>query len=298
MSATLISLLLSSVLLQDVDCDGTYRHHLQGICIDDEGSIFWSFTTTLVKTDADGKVLRRIDVENHHGDLCHHKGSIYVAVNFGRFNDPEGHADSWVYVYRADDLSLVSKHEVQQVFHGAGGIGHRDGHFFVVGGLPDGVPENYVYEYDSDFRFIRKHVINSGHTLLGIQTATFAHDRWWFGCYGSPKTLLVTDAEFRLKGRYEFDCSLGIAGLADGQLLGTKGRCEKGTGCTGSARVLVPDNESGLRPLEKSRADETSDASGGVFLLPYFPGKSRFRRPVVQRGIMTRLARASPANNR
>lgn len=250
MSVLLISLLLNSTTPEHIDCDGNYRHHLQGICMDGDGNLFWSFTTTLVKTDKSGKVLRKIDVRNHHGDLCHHESLIYVAVNFGRFNDPEGHADSWVYVYRADDLALVSKHEVQQVFHGAGGIGYREGHFFIVGGLPDGVQENYVYEYDSTFRFIRKHVIRSGHTLLGIQTAAYAHDRWWFGCYGNPKILLVTDAEFRLLGRYEFDCSLGITGIADGKLLGASGRCLKDSGCTGSANVLLPDDQSGLRPVE------------------------------------------------
>ena len=157
MNTALFALLLTASLFHDVSCDGTYRHHLQGICTDESGSIYWSFTTTIVKTDADGKVSRRIEVGNHHGDLCFHDGRIYVAVNFGRFNEPDGKADSWVYVYRASDLSLVSKHEVQQVFHGAGGMGFRDGHFFVVGGLPDGVQKNYVYEYDAEFKFIKRH---------------------------------------------------------------------------------------------------------------------------------------------
>ena len=40
-------------------------------------------------------------------------------------------------------------------------------------------------------------------------------DRWWFGCYGTPSILLVTDADFQMKGRYAFDCSLGIEGLSD-----------------------------------------------------------------------------------
>lgn len=252
MSSTLITLLLTSLPLQNVDCEGNYRHHLQGICTDDGGDIFWSFTTTLVKTDSQGKVIQQIEVGNHHGDLCHHDGRIYVAVNFGRFNDPQGNADSWVYVYRAKDLSLVSKHEVQQVFHGAGGIGYRNGRFYVVGGLPDGVQENYVYEYDLGFRFVNKHVIKSGHTRLGIQTAAFAHDRWWFGCYGDPKILLVTDAEFRMQGRYEFDCSLGISGLKEGRLLGASGHCTKDVGCTGSVRVLIADRKAGLRGFNDS----------------------------------------------
>ncbi|MEZ6091452.1 MAG: hypothetical protein R3C05_26235 [Pirellulaceae bacterium] len=216
---TLAAILLvdTTVHAQDfrnIDCEGTYQHHLQGICADTE-AIYWSFTTTLVKTDLDGKLLKKVPVANHHGDLCFHDGKLYIAVNLGKFNDPKGNADSWVYVYDADTLKELSRHEVRQVFHGAGGIGFRDDHFFVVGGLPDGVEENYVYEYDGEFRLVKKHVIMSGHTHLGIQTATFAHDRWWFGCYGDPKILLVTDADFQMKGRYEFDCSLGIEGLSE-----------------------------------------------------------------------------------
>jgi hypothetical protein len=230
----------------NVPCEGMYQHHLQGICVDRE-AIYWSFTTTLVKTDLDGNLLKKVPVANHHGDLCHHEGKLYIAVNLGKFNDPEGNADSWVYVYDANTLKEIARHEAQEVFHGAGGIGFRDNHFFVVGGLPDGGEENYAYEYDGDFKFVKKHVIKSGHTHLGIQTATFAHDRWWFGCYGDPTILLVTDAEFQMKGRYEFDCSLGIERLPEGRLLSATGRCEKDKGCTGSVQVAVPDEKTGLK---------------------------------------------------
>lgn len=229
----------------NVTCEGTYPHHLQGVCAD-SNSIYWCFTTTLVKTDLNGKLLKQIPVANHHGDLCEHDGKIYVALNLGKFNDPKGNANSWVYVYNASDLSLVTKHETSEVFHGAGGIGYREGHFYVVGGLPDGVEENYVYEYDDQFRFIRKHTIASGHTHLGIQTATFAEGSWWFGCYGDPKILLVTDADFRMLGRYQYDCSLGIAGLPGGKFLSAGGVCRDKV-CTGTVQLAVPDEKQGLR---------------------------------------------------
>lgn len=235
---------------RNVTCEGEYAHHLQGVCVD-ENAIYWSFTTTLVKTDLDGKVLKKIPVVNHHGDLCHHDGKVYIAVNLGRFNNPEGKADSWVYVYDAATLNEIARHEVQEVFHGAGGIGVKDGHFFVVGGLPKGIEENYVYEYDSAFQFLKKHTLHSGYTLMGIQTVTFAHDRWWFGCYGTPAVLLVTDASFEMKGRYEFNCSLGIEGLPNGQLLSATGRCNQGTGCVGSVKIAVPDEITGLRILDQ-----------------------------------------------
>ncbi|MCB1063732.1 MAG: hypothetical protein KDN20_12520 [Verrucomicrobiae bacterium] len=230
----------------NVACEGDYQHHLQGVCHDEKGALFWSFTTELVRTDAQGKVEKKIPVENHHGDLCFHEGKIYVAVNLGRFNDPKGNADSWVYVYDSGSLSFVSKHSVPEVFHGAGGMDVRDGHFFVVGGLPDGVKENYVYEYDEAFRFLKKHVIASGWTQLGIQTAAWHDGAWWFGCYGTPKILLKTDASFRLLGRYEFDASLGVAGVAKDLLLVAKGPRTEAGRCRGTLHLAKSDEKAGL----------------------------------------------------
>lgn len=233
-----------------VHCEGDYKHHLQGVCVDEE-HIYWSFTTTLVKTDREGKAVKTLPVPNHHGDLCHVDGKIYVAVNLGKFNDPQGNADSWVYEYAAGTLKLLKKHETQEVFHGAGGMDARDGHFFVVGGLPDGVQENYVYEYDEQFQFVKKHVVKSGHTFLGIQTACFHEGRWYFGCYGSPSILLVTDEKFQMIGRYEYNCSLGIVGFGPEQLFSAAGTCRKETGCDGKVRVAVPDEKAGLRVVNQ-----------------------------------------------
>lgn len=229
-------------------CEGSYPHHLQGICTDGS-AIYWSFTTTLVKTDLQGKLLKQVGVVTHHGDLCYHEGKLYVAVNLGKFNDPAGNADSWVYVYDAGSLEELARHETQEAIYGAGGIGFRADRFFIVGGLPKGIDENYVFEYDRNFKFLGRHAIHSGQTLLGIQTAAFAHDRWWFGCYGAPQILLVTDAEFQMKGRYEFNCSLGIEALPDGRLLIAAGQCVQGKGCTGSVQIAMPDTDAGLKVL-------------------------------------------------
>lgn len=235
-------------------CQGDYPHHLQGVCTDGQ-AIYWSFTTQLVKTDLDGKLLEKVDVPNHHGDLCYSDGKLYVAVNLGKFNDPAGNADSWVYVYDAQSLQELTRHETQQAVYGAGGIGVRNGHFFVVGGLPASIEENYVYEYDGNFTFVKRHEIASGQTLLGIQTATFAHNRWWFGCYGNPQVLLVTDAEFQMQGKYVFNCSLGIEGLPGGRLLVASGAHDKARGHTGQVRVATPDDTAGLKIVPEGRAD-------------------------------------------
>ncbi len=233
---------------KSITCEGAYPHHLQGFDLDDKG-IYWSFTTQLVKTDLKGKLLKKIPVPNHHGDLCVQNGRVYVAVNLGKFNDPKGNADSWVYVYNADDLSLIAKHETPEVFHGAGGMSFYNGHFYVIGGLPHEIDENYVYEYDDKFQFVKKHII-SGHTHIGIQTATFHDGKWWFGCYGSPKIMLVTDTDFKLLGRYEFDCSLGIAPSSTGQFYTAKDSYKKPKGHTGSIHQVLPDGKNGLKFIE------------------------------------------------
>ncbi len=44
------------------------------------------------------------------------------------------------------------------------------GKFLIVGGLPTGVDENYLYEYDESFKFRTRHVLGGGYTLMGIQT--------------------------------------------------------------------------------------------------------------------------------
>jgi len=229
-----------------IECEGTYKQHLQGVCTDDKESIFWCFTSKLVKTDRTGKIQQQFDVQSHHGDLCFHDGKLFVAVNFGQFNRADGNADSWVYVYGAHDLSLVARHSVPEVFYGAGGIAYHGGKFIVVGGLPPGFEENYAYEYDPNFKFVKKHLLKSGYTLKGIQTAAYADGHWWFGCYGKPPILLQADEAFQKVERYEFDCSLGIMPVSAGKFRIAGGTCSKEKGCTGRLVPAHPDPKQGL----------------------------------------------------
>jgi len=231
-----------------VDCDGRYPGHLQGICLDQSGDIYWSFTTWLVKTDSAGKLIKKVPAVNHHGDCCYEDGRVYVAVNLGKFNDPAGNADSWVYVYDAETLEELARHEVQQVKYGAGGIASHNGRFIVVGGLPDSFKENYLYEFDRDFKFVKKHVLSSGHTHLGIQGATYIDGQWWFACYGGQ--VLKASADFKMAGRYAFECGYGIVGLGGERFYIARGKCKKSDGCDGNLLQAVPDEKSGLKVIE------------------------------------------------
>lgn len=231
---------------QSAECEGAYTNHLQGICIDGRDAIFWSWTDALVKTDRRGRLLKQINVANHHGDLCFLDGKVYVAVNLGRFNLPAGRADSWVYVYAANTLAEAERHPTPEVVHGAGGIACHAGHFIVVGGLPVGSDENYLYEYDRKFKFQKRRVLASGYTFKGIQTAEFADGAWWFGCYGDPKWLLRADPDFQLTGRWAFDASLGVSGLGDGRFLIGQNTRDQGGRHQGRAGLARFDERKGL----------------------------------------------------
>ena len=232
--------------IQTIACEGAYPKHLQGVASDGREAIFWSWTDALVKTDLRGRILKRIPADNHQGDLCFHGGRVFVAVNLGKFNEPPGRADSWVYVYDAATLDLLARHAVPEVVHGAGGIAQREGKFIVVGGLPPGVEENYLYEYDASFRFMKRHVLASGHTDKGIQTATWANGAWWFGCYGKPAILLRADENFKFTGRWEFNASLGLEALPGGRFLIGQNTLTKGMGHVGRVVTAREDGAKGL----------------------------------------------------
>ncbi len=207
-------------------CEGDYNGHVQGI-VSDGSYIYWSWTSQLAKTDMTGKVLKVIDVCWHHGDLCLHDGKLYVAVNQGKFNQ-EAKAKNDVYVYNAADLTYITKYPVPELRHGAGGMDWYDGHFYVVGGLPKGYEHNFVYKYDEQFRFIDRYVIPSGYTKLGIQTACFAKDTWFFGTYSG--TTLICSADLKYKGFSRAHTSLGLTYLPDGRFLYAVGFREENAG--------------------------------------------------------------------
>ena len=243
---TLAALPVPGGEFQPTTCEGSYPMHLQGVCTDEREAIYWSWTDALVKTDLRGRVLRQVKVANHHGDLCFVEGRLYVAVNLGKFNEPAGSADSWVYVYDAGTLTEIARHKVPELVHGAGGIAYHEGKFIVVGGLPQGAGENYLYEYDAAFAFQKRRVLASGYTLMGIQTATFAEGSWWFGCYGNPRRLLRADRSFQLTGNWEFDASLGIVGLGDGRFLIGQNTRTKDVGHQGRVAGARADATKGL----------------------------------------------------
>lgn len=204
---------------ETVFCEGIYRNHLQGLCTDDKGNIYWSWTDRLVKTDARGKKLVEVPAPNHQGDLCFTDNKIYVAVNLGKFNRDDATADSWVFEFDAKDLRELRRIPVPELKYGAGGMAYRDGKFLIVGGLPPGYEDNHVYEFDRNFKFQKAHPIQSGYTLMGIQTIAYAHGYWWAGCYGNPVVTLQLNEDLKVINRHSIDTSVGMDALSKPHML-------------------------------------------------------------------------------
>lgn len=208
-----------------VKCPGNYGGHLQGLATDGR-HIYWSFTVTIVKTDLTGKILATRDAPSHQGDLCVKDGTVYVAVNRGHFNHRKG-AVSEVHSYDAETLKPLKIWPLKDMPHGAGGMTWRGERFFIVGGLPPSHNRNYVYEYDKDFNLVKRHILNTGFTLMGIQTAAYEDGRFLFGIYGdkgNPHGVLAVENDLKTFKRYRCGGSVGMLRFGERYFIGKTGK--------------------------------------------------------------------------
>ena len=168
-----------------IRCEGEYPWHLQGVAGDGE-NLYWSFSDRVVKTDKTGRLLKSSRPDKlHWGDLCVKDGVVYVAVNRGKFNEESGAVNS-VLALSSETLETLWTKSLPEVVYGAGGIACGPGGFYVVGGLPKTHKCNYIYVYTPEFRFVRRIVLETGYTMLGIQTIDFVRGDCLLGVYPSP----------------------------------------------------------------------------------------------------------------
>ena len=212
-------------LPEKIVCEGSYGGHLQGVATDGE-SIYWSFTVEVVKTDLSGKILVTRKAPRHQGDLCCKDGVVYVAVNRGRFNT-ETQGVSQVTSYDAKTLEPIKTVSLPEMPHGAGGMTWKGDSFYIVGGLPLRHEKNYVYEYAKDFKFTKRHDLDTGFTLMGIQTAAHEDGKFYFGIYGAKGNssgILVCPEDLSSYSRYTGGGNVGILKLDGAYYVGGTGR--------------------------------------------------------------------------
>ena len=274
----------------EIRCAGEYAGHIQGLATDGE-TIYWSFTSAVVRTDLNGKVLAKHPLAVHGGDPCFAGGKLYVplgtnfslepgkkekkhkagknkkpaADNFvlvldpdlkplrtiplvgfkygaggiacrnGRFyivgGRPAGRPGNTIHEYGADfkplrriEIDFNSSSGIQTInftpagrcllgCYGAGGMAYRGGNFFIVGGRPDGKPGNTIYEYDGNFKLLRRHEVNFN-SLRGIQTINFTPEgKCLIGCYGVGDFTTELDGKWRVARRPRPNTAVGAIPL-------------------------------------------------------------------------------------
>lgn len=169
-----------------IKCEGEYPWHLQGVATDGT-NIFWTFTTVLVKTDLDGRVLGKVEIgrgDGHMGDLCCRNGRVFVGMNLEYRNGCRRGDEVWEYDGAA--LKLIKKHPTPEAVWCNNGVEFFDGNFWVITSAPRHCRYNMVFRYTADFKFIQCQMIDSGWTNLGVQTVCRHGDKMLFGCYGAP----------------------------------------------------------------------------------------------------------------
>jgi hypothetical protein len=187
LAAEIKSPVQKGVKKSEIRCEGVYPWHLQGVATDGR-SIFWSFTTVLVKTGLDGSFIAKHEIdrsEGHMGDLCCHNGKVYVGMNMGQREWCRKGDEVWE--YDIDSMKLLKKYPTPQTVWCNNGLEFHAGSFWVISSAPVHSRYNMVFRYTSDFRFMRCLMIDSGWTNLGVQTICFRKGKMLFGCYGNSK---------------------------------------------------------------------------------------------------------------
>lgn len=191
-----------------VELEGEYPGHLQDVCRDDAGFLYWSHTHYILKTDMRGKVLVKAAVEGHNAGCEVKDGVLYVAVcplqnKTGGQTTPECRLQ--INEYDAETLALRSKH-VLPVNDRAGSLAILEDGSFVVGCLrpKDILPSQARFHHvGRDFSLKSTHLLDNVNVRLGIEVIKRRGDTLFMMLCGSP-TVKVDAKTFAETGRLEY----------------------------------------------------------------------------------------------
>ena len=178
-------------------------YHLQGIACDGE-AIYWSFTTSLVKTDLTGtNKLAEVEVPMHSGDLCVHRGKVYVATDEGMFVR-QNNLKQEIRVYDAATLQRVKIYNIDAdcASHGfhVSAIEYANNRFWLAMGRNEDSTDtkNYVMEYTPSFEYVATHELATGNTQYGLQTIAYHDGKFYIGTYSGenvPASAFICDSD-------------------------------------------------------------------------------------------------------
>lgn len=184
--------------------EGDYPGHLQDVWMNGDG-IWWAHTQFLLKTDRDGRILRKAEVGGHHAGLEIRDGRLFTAVC--AFNGEPRHATTpachvMIGEYDAESLERIEMH-VLDINDRAGSLCFLPDGTLLVGCLrhPALKPTEVKFHHlDRDFRLLKTHIIDVGLPVkLGIEVIRREGDDLLLFIYGAPvvrldaRTLTVKD---------------------------------------------------------------------------------------------------------
>lgn len=191
---------------QTIELEGEYPGHLQDVWMS-SNTIWWAHTQYLVKTDRNGRIVRKAEVGGHHAGCEVKDGRLYSAVC--AFNgEPRGKTTPDCHVmigeYDAETLARIDMH-VLDINDRAGSFCFLEDGSFLVGCLrhPSLKPTEVKFHHiGKDYKLIKTHVVDVGQPVkLGIEVIRRFGDDIYLFIYGGP--VMKLDAKtFAVTGRY------------------------------------------------------------------------------------------------
>ena len=176
----------------EIRLEGDYSGHLQDVWYDGAGHIYWAHTRDLVKTDLEGRILKRAEVDGHHAGIEVRNGRVYVAVcamqkRTGGKTTPGCRVT--IGEYDAETLDLIEMH-VTDVHDRSGSLAILDDGTFLVGCLrPQDIRPDQVrlHHIGRDYRLIRSYVLDNVPVRLGIEVIKRQGDGFVLCLYGTDR---------------------------------------------------------------------------------------------------------------
>ena len=217
-----------STIVTEPDCIEQYIGktrcgHCQGMCVS-SNAIYFSFFNQIVKTDWYGRLLKRIEVDIHNGDICYWNGRLYTGV---WLKPPKGSDEKWcaqICMYDADTLELLKSAKMDWD-GGADGITCLDGVVYLaLGGRGTYDPEKKCGRMECYRKFDAEtlepigDVIKIDHgynSLCGSQNMTTDGTYIYSSHYtedeaaGTPN-LIVHDKDFNVVAMYRLGRNNGL----------------------------------------------------------------------------------------
>ena len=209
--------------VDEIKLPGDYRYHLQDVWYDGK-ALYWAQTSMLIKTDLNGNIIAKADVNEHHAGLEVRNGKVYVAVcvlqgKTGGKTLPSSRVT--VNVYDAETLKLLEEHATD-INDRSGSLAILDDGTFLVGCLrPPDITQSQVrfHHLDRNYKLIKSYVLDNVPVKLGIETIKHHDGHFYLSHYSKDGLCIKLDKNFKEVARFHLDGTCGL--IFDGDYVWT-----------------------------------------------------------------------------